>query len=45
MREPVAMSPSQVVETLANGLAADPLMCDLLVNLHLEHEVILDRGR
>ena len=31
-------------ETLANGLAADPLFCDLLANLHLhlEHEVDLD---
>jgi len=40
-----AMSPSQVAETLANGLAADPLFCDLLANLHLhlEHEVHIDR--
>ena len=39
------MSPSRVAETLANGLAADPLFCDLLANLHLhlEHEVDLDR--
>jgi Tetracyclin repressor-like, C-terminal domain len=39
------MSPSQVAETLANNLAADPLFCDLLANLHLhlEHEVDLDR--
>ena len=30
---------------LANGLAADPLFCDLLANLHLhlEHEVELER--
>jgi len=43
--EPGAMSPSQVAETLANGLAADPLFCDLLANLHLhlEHEVHIDR--
>lgn len=38
------MSPSRVSETLASGLAADPLFCDLLANLHLhlEHEVDLD---
>ncbi len=29
------MSLSRVAETLANGLAADPLFCDLLANLHL----------
>jgi hypothetical protein len=28
-------SPARVAETLANGLAADPLFCDLLANLHL----------
>jgi hypothetical protein len=45
LREPGPMSPSRVAETLANGLAADPLFCDLLANLHLhlEHEVDLDR--
>ena len=45
LREPAPMSPSRVAETLANGLAADPLFCDLLANLHLhlEHEVDLDR--
>ena len=39
------MAPSRTVETLANGLAADPLFCDLLANLllHLEHEVDLER--
>ena len=39
------MSPSRVAETLANGLAADPLFCDLLANLHLhlEHEVDPER--
>src|SRR5277367_4235233 len=46
LREPDPMSPSRVAETLANGLAADPLFCDLLANLHLhlhlEHEVDLD---
>ena len=30
LREPGPMSPSQVAESLANGLAADPLVCDLL---------------
>ena len=29
-REPGPMSPSQVAETLANGLADDPPICDLL---------------
>src|SRR5581483_8991774 len=45
LREPGPMSPSRVAETLANGLASDPLFCDLLANLHLhlEHEVDLDR--
>lgn len=45
LREPGPMSPSRVAETLANGLAADPLFCDLLANLHLhlEHEVDLER--
>jgi AcrR family transcriptional regulator len=45
LSEPGPMSPSRVAETLANGLAADPLFCDLLANLHLhlEHEVDLDR--
>jgi AcrR family transcriptional regulator len=43
--EPGPMSPTRVAETLANGLAADPLFCDLLANLHLhlEHEVHVDR--
>ncbi len=43
--EPGLMSPARVAETLANGLAADPLFCDLLANLHLhlEHEVHIDR--
>jgi AcrR family transcriptional regulator len=45
LREPGPMSPSRVAETLADGLAADPLFCDLLANLylHLEHEVDVDR--
>ncbi len=45
LREPGPMSPARVAETLADGLAADPLFCDLLANLHLhlEHEVNLDR--
>jgi Tetracyclin repressor-like, C-terminal domain len=43
-REPGPISPSQAVETLANGLADDPPICDLLANLHvrLEHDVDLD---
>jgi len=45
LREPGPMSPPRVAEALANGLAADPLFCDLIANLHLhlEHEVDLDR--
>jgi hypothetical protein len=35
-REPAVMSPSRVSDTFANGLAADPLFCELLANLHLE---------
>ena len=43
--EPGPMSPARVADALANGLAADPLFCDLLANLHihLEHEVELDQ--
>ncbi len=43
--KPGPNSPAQVAETLANGLADDPLFCDLLSNLHLhlEHEVHIDR--
>ncbi|OBK15079.1 TetR family transcriptional regulator [Mycobacterium asiaticum] len=39
------LTPEQVAEVLANGLAADPLFCDLLANLHLhlEHEVEIER--
>ena len=39
------MSPHRIAETLAQGLAADPLFCDLLANvpLHLEHTVNIDR--
>jgi AcrR family transcriptional regulator len=45
LAEPGPMSPERVAETLAKGLAADPLFCDLLANLHLhlEHEVDADR--
>lgn len=45
LSRPGPMSPSRVAETLATGLAADPLFCDLLANLHLhlEHEVDIDR--
>ena len=39
------MPPSRTAEALANGLAADPLFCDLLINLplHLKREVDLER--
>ena len=45
LREPGPMSPARVAETLAQGLVADPLFCDLLANLHLhlEHEVEVER--
>ncbi|MDT5348106.1 MAG: hypothetical protein QOH91_1393 [Mycobacterium sp.] len=45
LAEPGPISPVRVAATLANGLAADPLFCDLLANLHLhlEHEVDADR--
>jgi AcrR family transcriptional regulator len=45
LSEPGPMSPARVGEALANGLAADPLFCDLLANLHLhlEHEVALEQ--
>ncbi|HUO41054.1 MAG TPA: TetR family transcriptional regulator [Mycobacterium sp.] len=45
LRVPGPMSPGRAAETLADGLAADPLFCDLLANvpLHLEHEVSIDR--
>ncbi|CDO86796.1 transcriptional regulator [Mycobacterium triplex] len=45
LAEPGPMSAARVAETLANGLAADPLFCDLLANLHLhlEHEVEVER--
>jgi AcrR family transcriptional regulator len=42
---PGPMSPARVAGALAQGLADDPLFCDLLANLHLhlEHEVELER--
>ena len=45
LAEPGPMSPARVADALANGLAADPLFCDLLANLHLhlEHEVALEQ--
>ena len=45
LREPGPMSPSRVAGALAGSLAADPLFCDLLANLHvhLEQEVELER--
>jgi AcrR family transcriptional regulator len=43
--EPGPMSSARVAGALASGLAADPLFCDLLANLHvhLEQEVELER--
>ena len=43
--EPGPTSPARVAEALADGLAADPLFCDHLANLHLhlEHEVALEQ--
>jgi AcrR family transcriptional regulator len=45
LSEPGAMSPARVADALAYGLAADPLFCDLLANLHLhlEHEAGLEQ--
>ena len=45
LRKPGPMSPPRTAETLASGLAADALFCDLLANLplHLEHQVDLER--
>jgi len=45
LREPGPMSPARLAATLTNGLAADPLFCDMLANLHLhlEHEVDAER--
>lgn len=45
LHEPGPMGPSRVAAALADGLAADPLFCDLLANLHLhlEHEVEIHR--
>lgn len=42
---PGPMTPARVVEALVDGLAADPLFCDMLANLHLhlQHEVDVDR--
>jgi AcrR family transcriptional regulator len=45
LRDAGPVSPSRLAKELAEGLAADPLFCDLLANLHLhlEHEVEIDR--
>lgn len=45
LSEPGPSSPARVAAALADGLASDPLFCDLLANLHLhlEHEVELER--
>lgn len=41
LRGPGPLSAAQVAAALADGLAADPLFCDLLANMHhnLEHDV------
>jgi hypothetical protein len=46
LRESRPMSPPRVAETLASGLAADPLFCDLLANVRLnpEHKMALARA-
>jgi hypothetical protein len=40
------MAPSRTAATSADGLAADPLFCDLVANLplHLKREVDLERA-
>ena len=45
LRDAGPVSPARLAKELADGLAADPLFCDLLANLHLhlEHEVEIDR--
>jgi AcrR family transcriptional regulator len=45
LRDAGPVSPSRLAKELADALAADPLFCDLLANLHLhlEHEVEIDR--
>ena len=45
LSELAPVSPARLAETLADALAADPLFCDLLANLHLhlEHEVDAER--
>ncbi|WP_425176762.1 hypothetical protein [Mycobacterium sp.] len=46
LRESRPMSPPRVAETLASGLAANPLFGDLLANVHLhrKREVDLERA-
>jgi len=43
--QPGPMSPERVAATLTTGLAADPLFCDMLANLHLHLEHEVDAGR
>lgn len=45
LAQPGALTAQRVAATLTDGLAADPLFCDLLANqhLHLEHEVDIDQ--
>lgn len=45
LREPGPMSPARVAAALADGLADDPLFCDLLANLHLHLEQGVDPER
>ena len=44
LRTPGPMAPSRTAATSADGLAADPLFCDLVANLplHLKREVDLE---
>jgi hypothetical protein len=46
LRTPGPMAPSRTAATSADGLAADPLFCDLVANLplHLKREVDLERA-
>ena len=45
LSQPGPMSPSRAAKTLANGLAADLFLCDVLagLHLHLERKVDLER--
>ena len=45
LAEPGPMPPDRIAAALADGLAADPLFCDLLANLHLHLEQGVDVER